>query len=180
MSRFLPHPAYAEDQPLFHTILGTHVLHRGFQTGAIFGLLAGATRPLLDRKQRLPITGPSPAADLKPPLLLLRPLLERFTGTGAVLGTGLIAVGLAVRMYGREEIEWRDRSWRLQENKGQLLVDDLSVAGMVLGGAGSVALMRRGGERLAWRRVVGGAGMGSVAGIVVYLGWRYGIRRGRE
>lgn len=103
MSRFFPHPAYAEDQPLFHTILGTHVLHRGFQTGAMFGLLAGAARPLFDRKQRLTTSSTTTTikagstAELKP--LLLRPLLERFTGTGAVIGTGLIAVGLGVRMF---------------------------------------------------------------------------------
>ena len=179
MSRLFPHPAYAEDQPLFHTILGTHVLHRGFQTGAVIGLLAGAVRPLLPRKQ--PATTATIKAGttsvLKP--LMLRPLLERFTGLGAVAGTGLLAVGLGARMYGREEIEWRDRSWRLMENRGQLLVDDLSVAGMVLGSTASVALMRRNGEKLAWRRVVGGAGFGSVAGLVVYLGWSYGIRRDR-
>lgn len=180
MSRPFPHPAYAEDQPFFYTILSTHVLHRGFQTGAIIGLLAGAARPLWARKQAPTITTTKAGtmSAMKP--LLLRPLLERFTGMGAVIGTGLIAVGLGVRMYGREEIEWRDRSWRLLENKGQILVDDLSVAGMVLGGAASVALMRRNGEQLAWRRVVGGAGMGSVAGILVYLGWTYGIRRVRE
>ncbi|MCJ1269672.1 hypothetical protein MMC22_009564 [Lobaria immixta] len=180
MSRLFPHPAYAEDQPLFRTILGTHVLHRGFQTGALIGLLAGATRPLLPRKQP-PTTTTTKAgltSGLKP--LLLRPLLERSTGLGAVIGTGLLAIGLGARMYGREEIEWRDRSWRLLENKGQMLVDDLSIAGMVLGGRASVALMRRNGEKLAWRRVVGGAGIGSVAGILAYLGWTYGVRRDKD
>lgn len=177
MSRLFPHPAYAEDQPLFRTILGTHVLHRGFQTGALIGLLAGTVRPLLPRKQP-PTTTTATTSGLKP--LLLRPLLERSTGMGAVIGTGLLAIGLGVRMYGREEIEWRDRSWRLQENEGQMLVDDLSIAGMVLGGGASVALMRRNGEKLAWRRVVGGAGIGSVAGILAYLGWTYGVRRDRD
>lgn len=165
---------------MFHTILGTHVLHRGFQTGAVIGLLAGAARPLLARKQPPPLSMSKPGimSGLKP--LLLRPFLENYTGLGAGIGTGLLAVGLAVRMYGREEIEWRDRSWRLMENKGQLLVDDLSMAGMFLGGASSAALMRRNGEKLVWKRVVGGAGMGSVAGILVYLGWSQGIRRGKD
>lgn len=166
---------------MFHTILGTHVLHRGFQTGAVIGLLAGAARPLLARKQPSPPTiakSGTTMSGLKP--LLLRSLLENSTGLGAVIGTSLLAVGLGARMYGRGEIEWKDRSWRLMENKGQLLVDDLSMAGMVLGGASSVALIRRNGETLVWKRVVGGAGMGSVAGILVYLGWTQGIRRGKD
>jgi hypothetical protein len=33
---------------------------------------------------------------------------------------GIVSVGLVGRMWGREDIEWKDRSWRLMENKGQL------------------------------------------------------------
>lgn len=31
-----------------------------------------------------------------------------------------MAVAVPARMWGREEIEWQDRSWRLLENKGQV------------------------------------------------------------
>ena len=31
----------------------------------------------------------------------------------AVWGMGLLALGLVGRMWGREEVEWKDRSWRL-------------------------------------------------------------------
>ncbi|KAK4694664.1 hypothetical protein P7C71_g2951, partial [Lecanoromycetidae sp. Uapishka_2] len=122
MSRLWSHPAYAEEQPYFKTILSTHVLFRGFQTGAIIGPIVGAARYALLRRR-------SPIA---PPFLSY---VVRSTGTGAVIGTGLLAIGLVARMWGREEIEWRDRSWRLLENKGQVEVDTWGVAGMTAGGA---------------------------------------------
>lgn len=37
MSRYFPHTAYAEDQPLSRTILGVHVLTRAHTTGAAVG-----------------------------------------------------------------------------------------------------------------------------------------------
>ena len=86
-------------------------------------------------------------------------------------------------MYGREEIEWRDRSWRLLENRGQVEVDDWGVVGTVMGVVGvGVRGRGSGGEGLGgwWRRVLGGAGMGSVAGVVGYMAWRYGIKGGRR
>jgi len=44
------------------------------------------------------------------------------TGVFAQIATGLMAFAVPGRMFGREEIEWKDRSWRLMENKGQLEV----------------------------------------------------------
>jgi hypothetical protein len=43
MSRFFPHTAYAEDQPLAHTILWTHVLTRGVTLGSLIGTGVGAS-----------------------------------------------------------------------------------------------------------------------------------------
>ena len=170
MSRLFPHSAYAEDQPLARTLLATHVLYRGFQTGAVIGLLTGTVRciPLL-RQAR------STSAPLWP---LARPLLERSTGVGAVLGTGSMIFGLVARMWGREEIEWKDRSWRLLENKGQMEVDDWSLVGAVAG-AVVVTVRKENGTPLGWRRVMGGSGIGSLVGVVGYMGWRYGIKGGK-
>ena len=44
-----------------------------------------------------------------------------------------MAVALPGRMWGREDIEWRDRSWRLLENKGQKEVDAWGVLGAGVG-----------------------------------------------
>ncbi|MCJ1237201.1 hypothetical protein MMC14_005186 [Varicellaria rhodocarpa] len=170
MSRLFPHSEYAEDQPLAHTLLATHVIYRGFQSGAVLGLLTGAVRciPLLRSTS-------TPAATLWP---LARSLSERSTGVGAAIGAGSMLVGLPARMWGRQEIEWKDRSWRLLENKGQMEVDDWSLVGTVAG-AVIAATAQEKGTSLGWRSVVGGSGMGSLVGVMGYMGWRHGIKGGK-
>jgi len=85
-----------------------------------------------------------------------------------------MVVGLPARMWGREDIEWRDRAWRLLENQGQVECDDFTYAGMLV--AGTTHLIR--GGTLGWRGMVGSLGLGSLAGMVGYMGWRYGIKGG--
>jgi hypothetical protein len=161
MSRFFPHASYAEDQPLSHTILTTHVLYRGFQTGAVLSPLFYGARALLRRRSNAPL-----------------PSFVRFTGRTALITTALMIPGLASRMWGREEIEWKDRSWRLLENEGQMETDDFSLVGTAVGVL--VAAARRPvGGRGGVLRVAGGAGIGNVVGVVAYMGWRYGVNRGK-
>jgi hypothetical protein len=161
MSRYFPHSDYAEDQPYAKTILTAHVLDRGFQTGTILGLLTGSIRSLI-RKQPL-------AKGILLP-----------TGYGALIGTASMVPALALRMYGREDIEWKDRSWRLLENEGQMEVDDWSSVGFV---GGAVATARSEAFRVAskgrWVRFVGGAALGECVGIMGYLVWRYGVHGGK-
>ncbi|KAF9889463.1 hypothetical protein FE257_007365 [Aspergillus nanangensis] len=146
MSQFFPQTEYAEDQPLARTILTTHVLNRGFQAGSAVGLLSGSLIPIFKRQSS---TFPA--------------LLLRSTGIGGCVGTGLISLSLAARMWGAEEIEWKDRSWRLQHNAGQVAVDRWSQPGAVIGGALAVAFRRPGGGVLP---VLGGAGWGALVGAV--------------
>ncbi|KAL2846372.1 hypothetical protein BJY01DRAFT_213463 [Aspergillus pseudoustus] len=156
MSHFFPKATYAEDQPLATTILTTHVLYRGFQLGAAVGPLS---RAALSLKNKQPLTSVT---------------LLRAAGTGGVVGTGLLTVALIGRMWGREEIEWKDRSWRLLNHRGQVAVDDWSQVGGLLGGAFGVARL----NALGWRGVVGAAGVGSLVGVVGCMG--YGFVRGEE
>ena len=80
-------------------------------------------------------------------------------------------------MWGREEIEWKDRSWRLLENKGQLEVDTWSAAGV---GAGTIALVTSSwGRGAGWRVQVGSCGMGATVGMLGYMIWRHGIKGGK-
>ncbi|MCJ1390196.1 hypothetical protein MMC18_003054 [Xylographa bjoerkii] len=180
MSHLFPHAAYAEDQPLAHTILTTHVFFRGFQSGAAVGLLVGSARHSLSllRQRRAPS---STLAQLYTParIAFLPATIVRSTAVGAVVGTALMAVALPGRMWGREEIEWQDRSWRLLENKGQMEVDTWGLVG-----AGVGAVMGIGGrtgvaERGLWKGVVGGAGVGTLVGVAGYMVWRYGAKGGK-
>ena len=168
MSRFWPHTAYAEDQPFHHAILWSHTLYRGFQTGATVGILTGAARAAFFSR---PITVTSFWPYFNATIL-------RHAGIGGVIGAGIITVGLPLRMRGREEIEWQDRSWRLLENKHQVEVDDFSLPGVVWGAA-AASLIKPRGLPLTWHRVVGGAAVGSMAEVVMYMAWRYGIHNGR-
>ncbi|KAJ5487141.1 hypothetical protein N7530_001441 [Penicillium desertorum] len=165
MSRIFPHTPYAEDQPFYHTILTAHVLFRGFQAGAMVGLVSGATRPLIAAWREGFARGPAIAGSKAPGII-------RATGVGSAMGAGILAVALCLRMSGRTEIEWKDRSWRLLESKSQLLVDDWCLSGAALG-AIYVTLRRPMSETMGWRRVAGGAGIGSLSGCLGYLGWKY-------
>lgn len=168
MSRFFPHTDYAEDQPMSHTVLTTHVLYRGFQTGAVVGHALELARITL-KKGRSPSAEPILASTL------------RSAGIGAVAGTALMVPGLYMRMRDREEIEWKDRSWRLLENEGQKAVDDCSGIGTVFGAlVGARQTLPRETAGVKTLKIAGGAGVGSIVGVVVYLGWRYGLMRGEQ
>lgn len=151
-----------------HTILTSHVLYRGFQTGAVLGHSLKLARSLFTKSGKL--SGePILASTL------------RSAGIGAVAGTALMVPGLYMRMRGREEIEWKDRSWRLLEHEGQKAVDDCSIVGTAVGSVvGARQLVSHEAARVKALKVIGGAGVGSIAGVVVYLGWYYGVMRGEH
>ncbi|KAF7198536.1 hypothetical protein HII31_00275 [Pseudocercospora fuligena] len=162
MSRFFPHSPYAEEQPYSHTLLYSHVLYRGFQTGVTLGLGSIALQSAYGY-----VRGRSsiPRAAFLPT-----------TGRWALITTALMVPATYGRMYGREEIEWQDRSWRLLENKGQVETDDWSLVGTLAGAAASL-------RQSAWKetgttrtlRIAGGAGIGSMVGVAGYMVWRYGV-----
>jgi hypothetical protein len=158
MSRFFPHPPYAEDQPYSKTILTTHVLSRGFTAGALIGALLSL-----------------PSHYIRKPPHSLPTTLIRSAGLGTVIGTSLLSIGLAARMWDKEPIEWKDRSWRLLENKGQVEVDDWSYGGAVMGAAAAVTAR----TKLGWRGYLGGMGLGSLVGVGGYMVWRHGVNGGK-
>jgi hypothetical protein len=159
MSRFYPHPPYAEDQPLSHTILITHCLHRGFTAGGALGAAAGAALSVFSK--------PTPTR----PKIPLTSSILRGAGIGAIIGTGFLAVGVTSRMWGREEIEWKDRAWRLCENEGQKDVDDGSLVGVAVAlTAGGLA--KGGAMGLGWRGALGGAAVGSLVGGGLWAGFK--------
>ena len=87
--------------------------------------------------------------------------------------------GLPLYMIGKEDIEWKDRTWRLLENEGQKEVDDWSSVGSVVGAlaaARSPAVRQAG--KLSLVRLTGGAALGNLCGVAGYMVWRYGVHRG--
>lgn len=164
LTQLYPHPVYAEDQPSAYTILTIHCLHRGFTAGAILGLLAPAARSAFNTALRRPTI----AAPLPWPTRLLSS-----TAVGSLGGIAFLAVAMTARMWGREEIEWKDRSWRLLANRTQNREDDWSVGGAALGAVGMAIMARRGGGFAAgvpmWAVLAGGAGAGSVVGTVGHV-----------
>lgn len=105
----------------------------------------------------------------------------RSTGFGALTGTALMVPAVFMRMRGREDIEWKDRSWRLLENNGQKAVDDCSVVGAAVGALFDARqIVPHQSVRTKLFTVAGGAGVGSIAGVVVYLGWWYGLKGGEH
>ena len=87
-------------------------------------------------------------------------------------------------MWGREDIELKDRSWRLLENRGQQEIDVWSLWGTGAGVAtlGAFRLANRGeiGARLGgWKIWVGATAAGNAVGVVGYMAWRHGIKGGK-
>jgi hypothetical protein len=163
MSRFFPHAAYAEDQPLSRTILTTHVIVRAITLNTIIATGITTTRHII------PFLRPK-----TPNALSFLPRLIRSASTGTVAALGVGVLMTFGRMRGREEIEWQDRSWRLLENEGQLETDDWTVVG-----AGAGAILGANVAGLGWRGPVGGMGLGTVGGMLGYMAWRYGANGGK-
>lgn len=90
--------------------------------------------------------------------------------------------GTVGRMWGRSELEWKDRAWRLLENEGQMQVDDLSLAGSLIGVLAGLGVARRGSvlmPRVGKGLVIGSLAVGNAVGVAAYMGWRYGVKGGK-
>jgi len=181
MSRFYPHTEYPEDQPFSRTILTVHVLSRGYLVGSMIGFGVGTTAHLAALyKSRHASSSDSPISPLSRPLSLR---LLRSAGLGAFIGLAVLSVGLPAQMYAKEDIEWKDRSWRLLENKGQVETDDWIGVGALagLGGVLSPAVAKKYGglHVLGWRGVIGGAALGTLGGAAGQLLYRQWYKGGK-
>ena len=168
MASLFSHPPYAEDQPYARSILTFHVLRAGAATGSLISILT-ATASTLYHQERT--------------LSAFAPRLIVHSARGIAAGVLLSGLALAGRMRGKEDIEWKDRAWRLIENKGQSQLDFWIVDGGVLGAVATVVAAKRGIiPGMAGKMgtlALGGAGVGMTVGTIDYMVWRYGIRGGR-
>ncbi|OHF02828.1 hypothetical protein CORC01_01929 [Colletotrichum orchidophilum] len=172
MSRYFPHAAYAEDQPLAGTILTVHVLTRGYTTGAVMGLGAAAVGGVYSRvrgAKPLPAAAPFPTSTTTTLRTAGVHNLLRSSGTASAVGLGFAGVALLARMHGREDIELRDRAWRLMESRSQLETDDWTYGGAAAGLAALGIARAAAGQAVGLRVIAGAAGLGSVAALPVKI-----------
>jgi hypothetical protein len=152
MTTLFPHTAYAEDQPSARTILYTHVTRASAMSFAFIGALTAPASLAISRYR----TGTTPN---------LTPVLLKHTGRGMLIGAVAGPLMTWGHMRGREDIEWQDRAWRLQENRGEVDTD-VWVAGSMAAGAVVAALgARRGMVTMgSAQAALGGAGLGMASG----------------
>ncbi|KAM5464061.1 hypothetical protein MauCBS54593_007240 [Microsporum audouinii] len=181
MDKLFPHPEYSEDQPQSKTILTIHVLRAGLTAGSTLSVLSATLTTLYKE----------PSAFLSSQhgnRLLIH------ASRGGLAGFMVSGVMLTAKMWGKEDIEWKDRSWRLLENKGQCEADRWIAAGGLIGGLG---MMMLGKGRTAAATVtaaidkrptlvvkpldaiMGGISLGTASGAAGCIAWRKGVHGGK-
>lgn len=171
MSEFpWPHPTHAEDQPYAKSLLYIHVFHRGFEAGGLIGTLLGGykiyKRRQILKRNPLEVSEALGLAGNKN-FGIMRTIFYPTMAWSSLIGAATTMVLLTGRMWGAEEVEWQDRSWRLLENEGQVRHDLYADVGA---GVGAVSAVLGGASKLPAsrmvREVVGRAGLGAVVGFV--------------
>lgn len=159
MTSLFPHAAYAEDQPSAHAILYLHVWRATTMTCTAIPYLTTPASLLLSRyRHGTPFT------------------IHRFTtrmlihsARGLVIGSVLGVAATYGVMYGKEEIEWQDRAWRLQENEKEVRTDVVAFKGAVVATALSAVLKAKLGNGMGigmGRVLMGGVGLGMTSGMM--------------
>lgn len=160
MRPVVPHPTHAEDQPYARTILYLHVMRASAMCFSFFSLAQFPASLIAARYNKRPI-------DYS--VILARTL--KTTGRGLLLGTAAGAVMTWGRMRGREEIEWKDRSWRILENDGEIQTDWASLGSASAGAVAALMAVRRGRISMpVGGAVLGGTGAGMAFGVPYMIG----------
>jgi hypothetical protein len=138
MDRFFPLSDSAEDLGSAKAILIIHVVHRGYNFGTFVGL--GAALVITTAKA---VRGSTPLTGASSAISPFAARLLQSAARGSVFGLAFGALAVGGRMWGRELIEWQDRSWRLLNHAGQTQTDYYSAAGMLAGAAVGTLVARR-------------------------------------
>jgi hypothetical protein len=155
MASLFPHPLYAEDQPYARTILYLHVMRASAMSFSFFSLFQFPASLIAVRYRKIPIDYNT---------VIARTL--RTSGRGLVLGTAAGAFMTWGRMRGLEDIEWKDRSWRILENNGEVKTDWVTLGGAEAGAVAGLVAARRGLVPMTvGHAVLGGAGVGIASGV---------------
>ncbi|KAF1944204.1 hypothetical protein EJ02DRAFT_452578 [Clathrospora elynae] len=155
MTSFSPHPVYAEDQPYAQTILYLHVMRASAMSFSFLSLFQIPASLIAARYRKMPI-------DYS--VVFARTL--KTSGRGLVIGTAAGAIMTWGHMMGREEMEWKDRSWRILANTGEVKTDWVTLGGAGAGAVAGLVTARRGViPATVGTAVLGGAGVGMASGV---------------
>ena len=94
----------------------------------------------------------------------LTQLILKYNTTFNIAATVSSPFLVEFKMKNKEEIEWKDRSWRLLQNEKQLVLDKTIPCGIV-GGIALGLLIKNPNLSMA-NCIIGGAGIGSTAGFL--------------
>jgi hypothetical protein len=167
MTSLFPHPVYAEDQQNAHAILYLHVVRASAMSFTFFSLFRIPLSIIGNNLRKIPIN-----------MSALWAKTLRSSGRALIVGSGVGALATWGRMQGREEIEWQDRSWRVLENKGELITDWVTIGGAGTAAVGAALAARRGMIPMSvGGALLGGAGAGSSVGVPFMLA---SFARGRK
>jgi hypothetical protein len=166
MTSLFRHPLYAEDQPYARTVLYLHVMRASAMSFSFLSLAQFPASIVATRYRNRPIDYNA---------ILARTL--KTSGRGLVLGTAAGAFMIWGRMRGRQEIEWKDRSWRILEISGEVKTDWVTLGGAGVGAVVGLVAARRGEVSVTvGNAVLGGSSVG-VAGGVPYMIASFAIER---
>lgn len=156
MTSLFPHPPYAEDQPSAHAILYLHVMRASAMSFSFLSLFQFPGLVALYQIRKLPINYSA---------LFARTI--KTSGRGLIVGTIAGAAMTWGQMRAREDIEWKDRSWRILANEGEVKTDWVTLGGAGAGAVAGLVAMRRGVVPTGGvgNAVLGGAGVGSAIGV---------------
>jgi hypothetical protein len=155
MTSLFPHPPYAEDQPYARTILYLHVMRASAMSFSFLSLFRFPASLIAARYRKTPVDYNT---------ILARTL--KTASRGLVVGTAAGALMTWGRMKGREEIEWKDRAWRIQENNGEVNTDWVTFGAAAGGAVGGLVAARKGVIPLTvGNAVLGGAAVGMASGV---------------
>ncbi|KAK5993476.1 hypothetical protein PT974_06907 [Cladobotryum mycophilum] len=90
----------------------------------------------------------------------------------SLLAIGATTIGFVAKMWGKELIEWQDKSWFLRNTPVVAQMDDWTYAGMLGGALAAVVAGKVSSKSLGWRGLVGAVGIGSIWGTAVFFAWK--------
>ncbi|KAJ3245824.1 ubiquitin-specific protease ubp2 [Chytriomyces hyalinus] len=177
MDRFVKVAEYTEDQQHSEAVLLTHVAHRTVNLAACGGSGVVVAYRALNSLRGKAMTGSMMGS------------LLRTNAAALLIGTAAGVAMTEARMAGKTTVEWQDRAYRVLNSAGQNTTDEWSAAGGMAGfmlglsglgvaNGGKTASVGTARSLSLTVRTLGGAGLGSVVGLLSMVGYQSALKAG--